>query len=297
MIVARAAASGRPSSTTRSARDRNASSTAAAKFVVVTTTVPGRVAARWSSPASTASVARCTSTGFVSKEARLLRTAKLSTSSISTTRCGRSIASDGTTSRSSRTTLRWLSPSISLGRACGSISMRVVAPCGATASAAAWASPRASVVFPVPGGPARTISPLGAAVAGSADSRRAWSIATSAVPSSRSLVPAGITRLCHGPSWWSAGRTCTPLTPRGRSCAPGPGTATPGRDGCGLLTARSAWSAAASPPSTGHRPAGRGCGPAAPRTAPAGRTVLASSPGGCRTCGSGRPARSPKGRR
>jgi len=201
MICARAAAAGRPSSTTRSARDRKASSTADAKLVVVTTTVPGRVAARWSSPASTASVARCTSTGLVSKEARLRRTAKLSTSSITTTTCGRAPARDGTTSRSSRTTFRWLSPSISPGRACGSTSMSVVAPRGATASAAAWASPRASVVFPVPGGPASTMSPLGTAAAGSADRRLACSIATSAVPSKRSRVPAGTTRACHGPSW------------------------------------------------------------------------------------------------
>ena len=197
-IRARASASGRPSSTTRSARERNASSTAARKFVVVTTTAPGTVAARWSRPASTASVARCTSTGFVSNDARPRRTAKLSTSSISTTTCGRAAASAGTTSRSSLVTFRWLSPSISLGRACGSISRNVVAPRAATARAAAWASPRASVVLPVPGGPASTISPLGGA--GSAARRRPCIIATSAVPSSRSLVPSGTTMLSHGPS-------------------------------------------------------------------------------------------------
>ena len=83
--------------------------------------------------------------------------------------------------------------------ACGSISMNVVAPRAATASAAACASPWASVVFPVPGGPASTISPL--VGPGIAASRRPCIMARTAVPSSRSLVPSGVTMLSHGPSW------------------------------------------------------------------------------------------------
>ncbi len=96
----------------------------------------------------------------------------------------------------------------------------------------------ASVVLPVPGGPASTMSPLGGA--GSAARRRPCIIATSAVPSSRSLVPAGTTMLSHGPSWWPAGSTCTDATPGGSDC---------------VLTARSAWSAPASRPCRGRRPA------------------------------------------
>src|SRR3954462_268699 len=59
--------------------------------------------------------------------------------------------------------LRWLSPSMSLGKACGLISTSVVAPSRASASAATCARPRAMVVFPVPGGPASTIRPCGRA--------------------------------------------------------------------------------------------------------------------------------------
>ena len=73
-------------------------------------------------PASSASVARCTSTGFVSNDAADRRTARLSTSSTSTTVCGRRAASSGSVSIISRVIARWLSPSISLGKACGSIS-------------------------------------------------------------------------------------------------------------------------------------------------------------------------------
>ena len=131
------------------------------KLVVVTNSTDGRFFAISSMPSSTASVARCTSTGLASNEAVERRTAKLSTSSISTTVNGRRAAISGTVSVSSRVTLRWLSPSMSLGNACGLISISAVAPWRASASAATCARPRASVVLPVPGGPASTISPCG----------------------------------------------------------------------------------------------------------------------------------------
>jgi hypothetical protein len=73
---------------TRSARDRNALSTASMKFVVVTKSTEGSFFAISSIPRSTASVARCTSTGFASKDAAERLTAKLSTSSMSTTGTG-----------------------------------------------------------------------------------------------------------------------------------------------------------------------------------------------------------------
>jgi len=52
-------------------------------------------AATASIPASSASVARCTSTGLAPNEADDLRTAKLSTSSTRTIVCGRRAASSG----------------------------------------------------------------------------------------------------------------------------------------------------------------------------------------------------------
>ena len=76
--------SGSENCMTRSARDRNASSTASMKLVVVTKSTDGRFFAISSMPSSTASVARCTSTGLASNDAVERRTAKLSTSSIST---------------------------------------------------------------------------------------------------------------------------------------------------------------------------------------------------------------------
>ena len=88
-------ASGRAKCITRSARERNASSIASMKLVVVTKSTDGRLRAIASMPSITASVARCTSTGLVSNEALVRRTAKLSTSSISTTVCGRRAASSG----------------------------------------------------------------------------------------------------------------------------------------------------------------------------------------------------------
>jgi hypothetical protein len=81
------------------------------------------------------------------------RTAKLSTSSMRTTVKGLRAAISGTVSVRSRVTLRWLSPSMSLGKACGLISRSVVAPLRASASAATCARPRAIVVLPVPAGP------------------------------------------------------------------------------------------------------------------------------------------------
>jgi hypothetical protein len=69
------------------------------------------------------------------------------------------------------------------------------------------------VVFPVPGGRASTMRPLGRL--GSLASRQLCIMVRSAVPSSRSLTPGGVTTLSHGPSWWSAGSACTPTTPLG----------------------------------------------------------------------------------
>ena len=80
---------------TRSARDRNASSIASMKLVVVTKSTEGSLRATSSIPSMTASVARWTSTGLVSNEAVLRRTAKLSTSSINTTVKGRRAAISG----------------------------------------------------------------------------------------------------------------------------------------------------------------------------------------------------------
>jgi len=59
---------------------------------------------------------------LVSNDAAERRTARLSTSSTRTTVCGRRAASSGIVSVMSRVMARWLSPSISLGNACGSIS-------------------------------------------------------------------------------------------------------------------------------------------------------------------------------
>ena len=95
MIRRSSSSSGSDNVSTRSARDRNASSTASAKFVVARNSTLGRSAATASMPASSASVARCTSTGLAPNEAADRRTAKLSTSSTSTTVCGRRAASSG----------------------------------------------------------------------------------------------------------------------------------------------------------------------------------------------------------
>jgi hypothetical protein len=196
---------------TRSARESTASSTASRKLVVTTSTTCGQRARSTSRPISTASVARCTSTGFVSNDAVLRRTANASTSSMSTTVCGRRAASSGRVSVNSLDTPRWLSPSMSLGNACGSISTNVVDPRAATVCAAACASPCASVVFPVPGGPAITTRPCGAP--DRAVNRRPCRSTRTAALSSLSLVPGGRTIESHGPSWWSAGSTCRPMTP------------------------------------------------------------------------------------
>ncbi len=153
--------SGNAKRMTRSARERNASSTASMKLVVVTKSTDGSFFAISSIPRRTASVARWTSTGFASKDAVERRTAKLSTSSTSTTVKGRRAAISGTVSVRRRVTFRWLSPSMSLGNACGFTSTSVVAPVRASARAATCASPRAIVVLPVPGGPASTINPCG----------------------------------------------------------------------------------------------------------------------------------------
>src|SRR5688500_11568201 len=198
---------------TRSARDRKASSIASMKFVVVTKSTAGRLRAISSIPSITASVARCTSTGLVSNEALVRRTAKLSTSSISTTVCGRRAASSGIVSCRSRMMLRWLSPSMSLGNACGLISTSVVAPSRASANAATCASPRASVVLPVPGGPASTIWPCGSPA--SCESLRPCLSVSSACESSRSFTPPGTMIASQSLSWWSAGRVCSDRTPGG----------------------------------------------------------------------------------
>src|SRR5215213_1140373 len=73
---------------------------------------------------------------------------------------------------------------------------------------------------------------------------------SSAVPSSRSFSPGGVTMLSQGPSWWSAGSTWTPTMPGGyvglvidAACPPsrpgGPPELRPldGRDVAGLLVA------------------------------------------------------------
>src|SRR3954466_1143754 len=109
--------------------------------------------------------------------------------------------------------LRWLSPSISLGNACGLISTSVVAPSRASASAATCASPRASVVLPVPGGPASTIRPCGRPAR--CDSLRPCLSVSSAWESSRSFTAFGTTIASQSLSWWSAGRTCSESTPGG----------------------------------------------------------------------------------
>ena len=132
------------------------------------------------------------------------RTAKLSTSSISATMTnGRRAAISGIVSVSSLVTLRWLSPSMSLGNACGLISTSAVAPWRASASAATCASPRAIVVFPVPGGPASTMSPCGSPE--SIDSLRPCCSTSSACASSRSFTSRGTMMASQSRSWCSAG--------------------------------------------------------------------------------------------
>ena len=77
--------------------------------------------------------------------------------------------------------------------------MKVVAPRGATAQRGGLGEPARQRRLTGSVGPARMISPLGGP--GSAASCALCIIATSAVPSSRSLVPGGATMDSHGPSW------------------------------------------------------------------------------------------------
>src|SRR6185503_16533535 len=102
---------------------------------------------------------------------------------------------------------------MSLGNACGLISTSVVAPSLASANADTWAKPRASVVLPVPGGPASTIRPCGRPA--SCESLRPCFSVSRAWASRRSLTPLGTTIASQSLSWWSAGRTCSESTPGG----------------------------------------------------------------------------------
>jgi len=92
----------------------------------------------------------------------LRRTASASISSTSTTVCGRRAAISGSVSLNSRSTARGPSPSMSLGKACGSTSTNVVAPRWDRPSATFCARPWHRVVLPVPGGPDSRINPCGA---------------------------------------------------------------------------------------------------------------------------------------
>src|SRR5207302_892000 len=86
-------------------------------------------------PASTASVARCTSTGFVSSEAPPRFTASDSTSSSSTTIGFPREARSGSVRSKSRATARWLSPRSWLGNACGLTSTASTVPRASRGSA------------------------------------------------------------------------------------------------------------------------------------------------------------------
>ena len=190
---------------------------------------------------------------------------------MSTITNGRRFAISGMVSVSSRVTLRWLSPSMSLGNACGLISTSAVAPWRASASDATCASPRAIVVFPVPGGPARTMSPCGSPA--SIESLRPCCRTSSACARSRSFTSRGTMMASQSRSWCSAGRTCSERTPGGRAER---GTSITLPAAC-----RPATESARAPAST------RAC-PPLPRRAPSGPSASASSRAASRTCGRAR---------
>ena len=112
---------------------------------------------------------------------------KLSTSSMRTTVSGRRAAISGTSVEEAGT-LRWLSPSMSLGKACGLISRSVTRPReGARRPGRAGRGPASSC--PCPAGPASTIRPWRQARRGRV--RPCWSRAKQCLLSSRSFTSRG----------------------------------------------------------------------------------------------------------